>query len=182
MSDTASYYYSPSRTAFFASVLRAAYDLAGTWPGDAVAVSDQTFQTYGLGAPPAGKMLGADVTGQPVWVDLPTPPSPTTSQIAAAMLATGIEIVSTSNPMLDGTYPCDPRSNSDDGNLLSAITAGLTLPGGFAVRIDTSGNPHPFMPADFKNYCQAKLIFQQQLNTIIGTGSGAFPAQPTVIP
>jgi len=50
------------------------------------------------------------------------------------------------------------------------------------VRVDTSGNPHAFLPDDFKNYCQAKLIFQQQLNTVIGTNSGVLPQQPTVIP
>jgi len=182
MSDTAPYYYSPSRTAFFASALRDAYELSGTWPGDGVAVTEQTFQTYGLGAPPLGMTRGADITGQPIWVNLPAPPPPTQAQVAATMLATGIEIVSTSNPTLDGTYPCDPRTNSDDGNLLAAISAGLSLPNGVAVRVDTSGGAHAFLPADFKNYCQAKLIFQQQLNTIIGTNQGALPTQPTVIP
>jgi hypothetical protein len=51
-----------------------------------------------------------------------------------------------------------------------------------AVRVDTSGMPHFFPPQDFKNYCQAKMIFQQQLTTIIGRGSGELPAQPTAIP
>ena len=147
-----------------------------------MAVSDQTFQTYGLGTPPSGKTLGSDVTGQPIWVDLPPAPPPTNSQVAAAMLATGIAIVSTGNPSLNGTYPCDALSSSQEGSLLAALTAGLEFPNGVVVRVDTSGNPHGFPPTDFKNYCQAKMTFQQQLNTIVGTGSGAFPAQPTTIP
>lgn len=175
------YVFSPSRLAFYDQSWKAAYDLSGTWPSDAVDVSDETrAQFYGVA--PVGFTLGADITGQPMWVALPPAPPPTNAQQAAAMLANGIEIVSSGNSSLDGTYPCDARSNSDDGNLLSAITAGLSLPGGVAVRIDTSGNPHAFPPADFKNYCQAKLIFQQQLNTIMGTNSGSFPVQPTVIP
>ena len=126
--------------------------------------------------------LGADVTGQPAWVDLPPSPPPTNSQMAAAMLATGIAIVSTGNPSLNGTYPCDALASSQEGSLLAALTAGLEFPNGVVVRVDTSGNPHGFPPTDFKNYCQAKMTFQQQLNTIVGTGSGAFPAQPTTIP
>lgn len=98
------------------------------------------------------------------------------------MLAAGIEIVSTGNSTLDGTYPCDSQSNSDDGNLLSAIAAGLSLPNGVAVRIDTSGNPHAFPPDDFKNYCQEKLNFIQTLTTIIGTHGGALPTLPVTIP
>ncbi|HEY4153512.1 MAG TPA: hypothetical protein VGM38_09345 [Pseudolysinimonas sp.] len=176
------YVFSPSRLAFYAYILEAAYQAAGNWPGDGVDITDQTWSTFAGASPPAGKILGVGAAGQPAWVALPAPPPPTLVQQAATMLATGMQIVSTSNPMLNGTYPCDARSNSDDGNLLSAITAGLELPGGFAVRIDTSGNPHPFAVPDFKNYCQAKLIFQQQLNTVIGTGQGGLPQQPTVIP
>jgi hypothetical protein len=173
--------FSPSLLAFYAVELRAAYDLSGSWPGDAVDVTDQVWMQY-IGTPPDGMVLGADGLGQPTWVPLPEPPAPTQAQLAAIMLARGIEITSNSNPTLDGTYPCDAQSNSDDGNLLAAITAGLSLPNGVAVRIDTAGRPHAFLPAAFKDYCQAKLTFQQQLNTIIGSGSGVLPAQPTVIP
>lgn len=173
--------FSPSRLAFYANELRAAYDIAASWPIDPVDVTDQVWAEY-TGIPPAGMALGADEMGQPAWVPLPEPPPPTQSQLAAMMLARGIEITSNSNPTLNGTYPCDAQSNSDDGNLLAAITAGLELPNGVVVRVDTSGQPHVFMPQDFKNYCQAKLTFQQQLNTVIGLGSGSLPEQPTVIP
>jgi len=173
--------FSPSMRAFYATELRAAYDLSGSWPGDAVDVTDDVWMQY-IGTPPDGMTLGADGLGQPAWVALPTPPPPTQAQLAAIMLARGIEITSNNNPTLNGTYPCDALSNSQDGNILAAITAGLELPNGVAVRIDTSGGPHPFPPADFKNYCQAKLIFQQQLNTVIGSNSGVLPVQPSVIP
>lgn len=174
--------FSPTNLAFYATILRDTYDANGSWPADAVEVSSFVWSQY-IGVPPDGKMLGADPqSGQPIWVDLPAPPPPTQAQAAAIMLATGIQIASATNPTLDGTYPCDATSGSQEGSLLAAISAGLTLPNNVAIRVDTSGQPHAFSVDEFKNFCQAKMIFQQQLTTIIGTGSGALPEQPTAIP
>lgn len=44
----------------------------GTWPEDAVEVSNEDAATYWRTAPPAGMMLGA-VDASPVWVDIPLP-------------------------------------------------------------------------------------------------------------
>jgi hypothetical protein len=109
------------------------------------------------------------------------PPPPTLAQQAAAMLAGGIRIVSTATPALNGTYPCDVDAGNQDGNTLSAITAGLSFPGGTIVRLDTSGTRHAFTVADFKNLCQEKIDFEQTLNTIIGGGPGALPTLPVSI-
>jgi hypothetical protein len=108
----------------------------------------------------------------------PVAPTLNLAQQAAAMLVAGIQIISTATPALNATYPCDPATNNDDGNILSAIAAGLSLPGGIAVRLDVTGVPHAFAVADFKNLCQAKLSFQLTLNTIIGSNAGTLPAQP----
>ena len=177
------HYYSPSQTTFYAADLQAAYQQANNWPADLVAVDDQTFETYGLHPPPEGMTRGADpVTGQPVWVPLPPPPPPTLAQQAAIMLARGIQIVSTANPQLSGVYPCDQTTSNQESGLLAAISAGLQLPMGVAVRVDTSGNPHAFPQPDFLNYCQAKMFFTQQLTTVMGTNQGVLPEQPTWIP
>jgi hypothetical protein len=64
--------YSPSQTTFYATSMLAAYKQSGRWPVDAVDVSDQTFETYGLNSPPEGMKRGADPSGQPIWVPLPS--------------------------------------------------------------------------------------------------------------
>ena len=179
----AAYWFSPSELAFYADALRAAYESARTWPTDGVPLSDADYQTYGLGPPPDGMMLGADEnSGQPIWVALPEPPAPSQSDLAAAMLKAGIQITSIGTPTLNGTYPCDAASTAEETGLLVALVAGLQWPNGVAVRVDVDGNAHAFPPDDFKNYCQAKLNFQQTLNTIIGNNQGNLPDQPTVIP
>jgi hypothetical protein len=64
-----SYVFSPSLKAFFATDLRARYDQAGTWPGDAVAVSADDWASF-LTGQPDGKVLGS-VDDAPAWVDAP---------------------------------------------------------------------------------------------------------------
>lgn len=70
------FFWSPSRVAFFSDEFRADYDAAGSWPDDAVAVSDDTWTAH-IGAAPDGQMLAA-VDGQPGFVAAPTAPTPTT--------------------------------------------------------------------------------------------------------
>lgn len=63
--------YSPSTKAFYPTAIKDLYVAAGSWPNDAVPVTDETFAAYGLTAHPPGKTRGADANGQPIWVDLP---------------------------------------------------------------------------------------------------------------
>lgn len=60
-------FFSPTTLAFYADDFRADYDAAGTWPADAVAVTDAVWQQF-IGTPPAGKVRGT-VNGAPGWVD-----------------------------------------------------------------------------------------------------------------
>lgn len=64
------YYFSPTTLGFFPSFLEPFYKTSGSWPDDAVGVSDQDFATYASTEPPLGKKLGV-VNGQPAWVDIP---------------------------------------------------------------------------------------------------------------
>lgn len=64
-------FFSRSSNAFFASALARAHKRAGTWPSDAVEVSEEEWQEYGLGQPPEGKLLGSDENGRPTWVQIP---------------------------------------------------------------------------------------------------------------
>lgn len=174
--------FSPSLLGFYAKTMYARYVAAGSWPPDPVDITDEVWGQYAGASPPPGQMLGSNSAGQPAWVDLPPPPPPTQAQLAMAMLATGFAVVSTASPELSATYPCDQNTTTTDANLLGALTAGLELPNNVAIRPDVQGVAHAFPPADYKNYCQAKLTFMQTLSTIIANNQGALPVQPTVIP
>jgi len=60
---------------FFPDDLRAAYEATGTWPADAVKVTEEEYATYGQGNPPAGYRRGADANGHPTWVEIPPEPA-----------------------------------------------------------------------------------------------------------
>ncbi|EFE3693742.1 tail fiber assembly protein [Escherichia coli] len=55
---------------FYPNALKEAYISAGTWPENAVDVSDEKMSVYSQ-YPPEGKMLGTDNKGYPTWVDTP---------------------------------------------------------------------------------------------------------------
>lgn len=61
-------YYSAASGSFVLESLRDAYNAAGTWPADAVEVTDKEWNTYGAGQIPEGQQRGADAQGRPVWV------------------------------------------------------------------------------------------------------------------
>lgn len=67
-----SYVYSPSTNMFYPYVLEEDYRNAGSWPEDAVDVSDEIVAEYNDQYPP-GKTRAA-VDGMPGWVDI-TPPT-----------------------------------------------------------------------------------------------------------
>lgn len=61
-------YFSPGNLEFFAGDLRERYIASGTWPDDAVEVTDEEWQAYAASNAPEGKQLGADQNGRPCWV------------------------------------------------------------------------------------------------------------------
>lgn len=67
-------HYSSSTNTFYPAELQEAYQAAGSWPEDAVAVTDEEWQVYSIGQPPAGHRRGGDENGHPVWV--PEDPMP----------------------------------------------------------------------------------------------------------
>ncbi len=66
-------YYSAATNGFYPSNLKSTYESAGTWPADAVELSETEQSSYWRQQPPVGKNLGADANGRPVFVDLPPP-------------------------------------------------------------------------------------------------------------
>lgn len=64
-----SHYFTAKEVGFYDSNIKNAYHRAGTWPDDALEISDADHALYS-GQPPSGKMLGSE-NGMPAWVDMP---------------------------------------------------------------------------------------------------------------
>jgi hypothetical protein len=64
------YFYSGSVNAFYPEDLREAYELAGTWPDDAIHVEPCVADEF-MQMSPAGKWRMADDDGFPAWGDIP---------------------------------------------------------------------------------------------------------------
>ncbi|EPL1955198.1 tail fiber assembly protein [Citrobacter freundii] len=67
------FYYSPTNNSFYCELHHAQYDLAGTWPDDAVAVDESVYTEFAATTTPAGKMRVAGADGMPEWGDIPAP-------------------------------------------------------------------------------------------------------------
>ena len=65
-------YFSKTTKGFYPLALKQKYVSAGTWPADAVELTEEEIQTYQGKNAPEGKKLGS-VGGRPAWVDLPSP-------------------------------------------------------------------------------------------------------------
>lgn len=64
-------YYSKSENGFYPEAIKSRYIKAGTWPNDAVKLTQQQIDTYQGVEPPKGKILAGDLNGMPIWADLP---------------------------------------------------------------------------------------------------------------
>lgn len=63
------HYFTAKEVGFYDGDIKSAYDSAGTWPDDALEISDADHALYS-GQPSSGKMLGSE-NGKPAWVDIP---------------------------------------------------------------------------------------------------------------
>ncbi|WP_288655702.1 tail fiber assembly protein [Pantoea sp. UBA6567] len=64
------YVYSASLNMICALALKNDYEMAGTWPEDAVLLDDVLALEF-MGAAPLGKVMSAGENSLPVWTDLP---------------------------------------------------------------------------------------------------------------
>lgn len=65
------YFYSAVTNAFYPEPLKAVYEEAGTWPEDAKAVTDATYQKFGVNPIPDGKIRMPNKAGMPYWANAP---------------------------------------------------------------------------------------------------------------
>lgn len=63
------YYYSPSTNGFYPSIFKTAYLVAGSWPVDAVQVSESVFTEFSQSL--VGKIRTTNNNGMPCWIDAP---------------------------------------------------------------------------------------------------------------
>ncbi|EOH3176922.1 tail fiber assembly protein, partial [Enterobacter asburiae] len=78
------YVFSATTLGFYPVELQEVYEQNGTWPGDALPVTNETYLEFL--SPPEGKMRGA-LNGLPVWVDIPTPPNSELRKAALSVLS-----------------------------------------------------------------------------------------------
>ena len=95
-------YYSKTTNGFYPAEMRQDYEKAGTWPDDAIELTEQEVETYQGKQPPVGKQLGS-VDGRPAWVDLP---KPTLEQLVASKSQ---EIDSKAQQYIDSLTPKYPE-------------------------------------------------------------------------
>lgn len=64
-------YFSATTCWFYPLNMKQDYIAAGSWPDDAVEMTDKEKETYWTKQAPSGKQLGGDKKGRPAWVDIP---------------------------------------------------------------------------------------------------------------
>lgn len=64
------YVYSAISNSFYPVSLKYLYENAGTWPDDAIAISDEDFEVF-TGTPPIGMQRSVGENGLPVWQSIP---------------------------------------------------------------------------------------------------------------
>lgn len=91
------YIYSPLENAFYAVALRTSYEVNGTWPVDAVEISDDISAVY-MAEPPEEKTRAAGSDGYPVWINKP---QPTQEELIDAANADKLERIEQTNEFMN---------------------------------------------------------------------------------
>lgn len=119
-------------------------------------------------------------------VEAPAPDRPDRSvaQRVDAALAAGCQVVSASDPALDGTYGLDAETRADImGELVLLLLGGMFSTGtGELLFPDVSGAPHRFTVDHFRAFAPAINQYAGALKAVRAAGKGALPAQPVHIP
>lgn len=110
------------------------------------------------------------------------PPTLTPAEIAAAAIAAGVAIVSTSTPALNGTYAVDDASRANTVAIMTGVAAGLGLPGSGATftYFDMSNAAHTFTAQQFGALAAALRDYVYALD-LYAAGAGSLPTSPVTI-
>lgn len=156
-----------------ATVTAAPYKYANADNTIVVRLSDGA--TIPLGQPTGDSRAVADYLASGGVIDAftPAPVNP-----LAAILANGIQIISTSTPALNASYDISDAQTQIITGIAAGIAARNRLPGGGATfnYPDIAGNQHAFGASDFLNFASAVEDFRYSLS------QGVIPALPVTIP
>ncbi|MGV2813539.1 tail fiber assembly protein [Enterobacter cancerogenus] len=128
-------YFSAAENGFFDEAFKADYISAGTWPTDAIVISEQWYQ-YLLEGQRKGKVIVLNTYDQPVLTD---PPAPTKEQLnaeAEALKATLIAAASETISILKDAVDLGRATKDEEALLLAWREYRISLN-----RIDTSNAP-----------------------------------------
>lgn len=98
-------YFSATTCGFYPLDMKSNYIDAGSWPDDAVEMTDKEKEIYWTRQAPAGKQLGGDKKGRPAWVDAP-PPTKELSILFAEQKKSSL--------MAESTVSIDPLNDAVD--------------------------------------------------------------------
>ena len=119
----------------------------------------------------------------------PAPPAPTLAQQAAAAIAAGLTITSTSTPALNGTYAVAsgvPFGREDIGTEAQFVSTFSEFTNGTTTLewplID--GKTFVTFPntATFMNFAKAAAQYYAAVKAVAATGQGSFPSNQVTIP
>lgn len=136
--------------------------------------SFDTEQTVGAGAEGEFAEM-TPVVGDELDAILHPPPTP--EQQIEAVIAAGLQIVSTSTPSLNGTYGIGSAEQQNISGIAAGIASRNRLPGGGATFNygDASGTLHAFNGPNFLNLASAVEDYLYALE------QGSAPTQPITI-
>jgi hypothetical protein len=108
---------------------------------------------------------------------------PTLAQQAQQILGTAVQVISTSQPSLNGTYPIDNESRVDVMAEMISLGANGTFTNGLTTLnvLDTSLNPHAFNIPQFQSYATAVGNFVTSLKMTVSGKLNVLPQQPIII-
>ncbi|HEX8590619.1 tail fiber assembly protein [Pseudomonas sp.] len=124
-----SYVFSATKLAFYDEDLKEHYVTAGSWPSDAVELTDDELATYRT-TPPSGQKLAADSDGKPTFVDIYDTDA---AKLAAAQVAQSAALSAAcaaaavsgfTSDALGSTYTY-PSAETDQLNLQARVLSSL---------------------------------------------------------
>lgn len=153
------HYWSASKVSFYAGVFMARYQLAGSWPDDAVEVTEDVFTAYGRTTAPSGQSLGVGSDGMPAWVDAKIQATAPEKQYKNRM-DKGLTVTCSDDASLCGVYSVTDTDISDINDELQFISAHGEFSSGASLQwSDEDANAKTFTSlAAFQAF--AKCVFQ----------------------
>lgn len=145
----------------------------------ALPVGDPASGMVWAPAPPA--IVNGVLTQQ--WTQVAAP-VPTPAQSAAAILASGAPIVSSSTSALNGTYALDQTHLDYITSLVAGISAGQGMPNGASTvtLFDVAGAPHAFTGTQLISLGAALRNVFYTCEMVIAGNTTTLPTLPATIP